>query len=86
MLQPRSLRAIDLKTGKTAWERPVEGQKVLLPLPKALQRHPIDGPAAMASSTVTAMDHAIFAGPESRGAATSWSTRAHQVLHVTTWA
>jgi PQQ enzyme repeat len=33
MVQPRSLRALDLKTGKVAWERPVEGVKVLLPLP-----------------------------------------------------
>jgi hypothetical protein len=32
-VQPRSLRAIDLMSGKILWERPVEGQKVLPPLP-----------------------------------------------------
>lgn len=32
-VQPRSLRAIDLATGKMAWERPVEGVRVLLPRP-----------------------------------------------------
>ena len=33
MLQPRSLRALDLATGKTLWERPIEPQRRLLPLP-----------------------------------------------------
>ncbi len=32
-LQPRFLRAVDLKNGKMIWEHEVEGQKVLLPLP-----------------------------------------------------
>jgi hypothetical protein len=33
MMQPRFLRAIDLKSGKMAWQHPVEGQKMLPPLP-----------------------------------------------------
>lgn len=32
-VQPRFLRAIDLMSGKTLWERPVEGEKLLPPLP-----------------------------------------------------
>jgi outer membrane protein assembly factor BamB len=32
-VQPRSVKAVDLKTGKLAWERPVEGVKILPPLP-----------------------------------------------------
>jgi hypothetical protein len=31
--QPRTLRALDLKTGKLVWERPVEPQRMLPPLP-----------------------------------------------------
>jgi hypothetical protein len=30
---PRALKAIDLKTGKLAWERPIEPHRYLLPLP-----------------------------------------------------
>jgi outer membrane protein assembly factor BamB len=32
-VQPRTLRALDLKTGKLVWERPVEPQRILPPLP-----------------------------------------------------
>jgi hypothetical protein len=33
MVQPRSVKAVDLKTGKVAWEHAIEGVKVLPPLP-----------------------------------------------------
>lgn len=33
MVQPRSVKAVDLKTGKVAWEHAIEGVKILLPLP-----------------------------------------------------
>ena len=32
LLLPRSLRAVDVKTGKTLWERPVEGKSIPTPL------------------------------------------------------
>jgi hypothetical protein len=32
-VQPRSIKAVDLKTGKLTWERPIEGVKILPPLP-----------------------------------------------------
>jgi hypothetical protein len=31
--QPRQIKAVDLKTGKTEWERPIEPQRTLPPLP-----------------------------------------------------
>ena len=30
---PRSIKAVDLRSGKLLWERPVEGQRFLPPLP-----------------------------------------------------
>jgi hypothetical protein len=33
LVQPRTLKALELKAGKLAWEHPVEGQRMLLPLP-----------------------------------------------------
>jgi hypothetical protein len=33
MEQPRRLKAVDLASGKVAWERPIEGQRSLPPLP-----------------------------------------------------
>jgi outer membrane protein assembly factor BamB len=33
MVQPRSVKAVDLKTGKVAWEHDIEGVKILPPLP-----------------------------------------------------
>jgi hypothetical protein len=32
-VQPQSVKAVDLKTGKVAWEHPIEGVKLLPPLP-----------------------------------------------------
>jgi hypothetical protein len=33
LVQPRQIKAVDLKTGKTEWERPIEPQRMLPPLP-----------------------------------------------------